>query len=65
MTEAEQALEKLGQRLRAGFARKHPARNLDAVRDAVREQYEHEQQQRQHRNTGKDNRQPPEPDQEH
>jgi hypothetical protein len=39
----EAALEKLGQRLRAGMAKKHPAQNLDAVRGAVREQYEQEQ----------------------
>lgn len=47
-TEAELALEKLGQRLRAGFANQHPAQSLDtvrdAVRDAVREQYEQEQE---------------------
>ncbi len=39
-TDAEAALQKLGQRLRAGMAVQHPAQNLDAVRGAVREQYE-------------------------
>ena len=42
-TDAEGALQKLGQRLRAGIAKQHPAQNLDAVRGAVREQYEQEQ----------------------
>lgn len=39
----EAALQKLGQRLRAGFAKEHPAQHLDTVRNAVREQYEQEQ----------------------
>lgn len=38
----EAALQKLGQRLRAGMAEQHPAQNLEAVRGAVREQYEQE-----------------------
>jgi len=42
-TDAEAKLQKLGQRLRAGFAKQHPAQNLEAVRGAVREQYEQEQ----------------------
>jgi len=42
-TDAEAKLQKLGERLRAGFAKQHPAQNLDAVRGAVREQYEQEQ----------------------
>ena len=42
-TDAEVKLQKLGQRLRAGFAKEHPAQNLEAVRGAVREQYEQEQ----------------------
>ena len=66
-TEAELALEKLGQRLRAGFAKQHPAQNLDTVRDAVREQYEQEQeatrQSKPKPDVAKDQqRQPPEPD---
>jgi len=42
-TDAEAKLQKLGQRLRAGHAKQHPAQNLDTVRAAVREQYEQEQ----------------------
>ena len=41
--DAEAALQKLGQRLRAGMAEKHPAPSLETVRGAVREQYEQEQ----------------------
>ena len=43
--DAEAALHKLGQRLREGFAAKHPTQEKDiqAVKDAVREQYEQEQ----------------------
>lgn len=41
--DAEAALQKLGQRLRAGMAAQHLEPNLDAVRGAVREQYEQEQ----------------------
>jgi hypothetical protein len=66
-TEAEQALEKLGQRLRAGYAKQHPAQSLDTVREAVREQYEQEQeaarQSKPKSDVAKDQeRQPPEPD---
>ena len=43
-TDAEAKLEKLGQRVRAGFAKQHPAQNLETVRGAVREQYEQEQE---------------------
>ena len=43
-TDAEAALQKLGQRLRAGMAEQHPAQNLETVRGAVREQYEQEQE---------------------
>jgi hypothetical protein len=42
-TDADAKLQKLGQRLRAGYAKQHPAKNLEAVRGAVREQYEQEQ----------------------
>ena len=42
--DADAALEKLGQRVRAGFAKEHPAQHLDTVRDAVRQQYEMERQ---------------------
>ena len=42
-TDAEAALQKLGQRLRAGIAKQHPAPSLETVRGAVREQYEQEQ----------------------
>ena len=41
--DAEAALQKLGERLRAGFAKEHPAQNLDTVREAVRQQYAQEQ----------------------
>jgi len=43
-TDAAAKLQKLGERLRAGFAKQHPAQDLDAVRGAVREQYEQEQE---------------------
>jgi hypothetical protein len=43
-TDAAAKLQKLGARLRAGFAKQHPAQNLDTVRGAVREQYEQEQE---------------------
>jgi hypothetical protein len=44
-TDAELALHKLGQRIRDGFAKKHPTtdKSIQTVRDAVREQYEQEQ----------------------
>ncbi len=42
-TDAEAALQKLGQRLRAGMVEKHSAPSLETVRGAVREQYEQEQ----------------------
>ena len=43
--DAELALHKLGQRIREGFAKKHPTpdKSLETVRDAVRAQYEQEQ----------------------
>jgi hypothetical protein len=68
-TDAEAALQKLGQRLRAGIAKQHPAPSLETVRGAVREQYEQEQAAergtRPAPSVGKDKqRQPPEPDQE-
>jgi hypothetical protein len=43
-TEAGRKLKMLGERLRAGFAKRHPARHLETVRGAVREQWEAEQQ---------------------
>jgi len=44
--DAELALHKLGQRIREGFAKKHPTpdKSLETVRDAVREQYAQEQE---------------------
>jgi hypothetical protein len=68
-TDAEAALQKLGQRLRAGIAEKHPAPSLEAVRGAVREQYEQEQAAERRTkpapSASKDRqRQPPEPDHE-
>ena len=43
--QAEAALQKLGQRVRAGWAKKHPIskRSLETVRTTVREQWELEQ----------------------
>jgi hypothetical protein len=43
--DAEAALRKLGQRIREGHAMKHPAteKDLEAVRNVVRDQYEQEQ----------------------
>ena len=45
-TDAEAALQKLGHRLRLGWAKKHPVqdKSLESVRDVVREQWEQEQQ---------------------
>lgn len=44
-TDADAALTKLGQRLRSGWAKKHPVsdKSLESVRDIVREQWEQEQ----------------------
>ena len=44
--DAELALHKLGQRIRDGFAKKHPTpdKSLETVKNAVREQYEQEQE---------------------
>ncbi len=66
-TDPEQALEKLGQRIRAGYAKQNPAQNLESVREAVREQYEQEQQTPRASKPAPDaarkqERQPPEPD---
>ena len=45
-TDAAAKLQKLGQRLRQGFARQHPVpqQSLDTVRDAVRQEWEREQE---------------------
>jgi hypothetical protein len=45
-TDAEAKLQKLGQRLRAGWAAQHPAddRDLESVRAAVRAQWERDQE---------------------
>ena len=66
-TDAEAALQKLGERLRAGMAEKHPAPSLETVRGAVREQYEHEQATKRGKKpapeaTKDHERQPPEPE---
>jgi hypothetical protein len=65
--DAEAALQKLGQRLRAGMAEQHPAQNLEIVRGAVREQYEQEKAAKREKKTAPDaakapQRKPPEPD---
>jgi hypothetical protein len=67
--DAEAALQKLGQRLRAGMADLHPAHNLETVRGAVRERYEQEQAAARGKPpapgpTKDQQRQPPEPDEE-
>ena len=66
-TDPETALQKLGERLRAGFTKDHPAQNLDAVREAVREQYAQEQRTPRAERPAPDaakgkQRQPPEPE---
>jgi hypothetical protein len=45
-TDAEAALQKLGHRLRLGWAKKHPVsdKSLESVKNTVREQWEQEQQ---------------------
>lgn len=66
--DAEAALRKLGQQLREGHATKHPIseRSLKTVRDTVRERYVQEQKaQRETKpapDTGKNQRQPEDPD---
>ena len=44
-TDAEAALQKLGHRLRLGWAKKHPIpdKSLESVKNTVREQWEKEQ----------------------
>ena len=44
-TDAEAALQKLGHRLRLGWAKKHPVsdKSLESVKNTVREQWEKEQ----------------------
>lgn len=66
--DAETALHKLGQRLREGFAKQHPAqeKSLETVKDAVRGQYEQEQKAEREKQpapdaTKKQERQPDEP----
>ena len=69
--EAELALHKLGQRIREGFAKKHPTpdKSLETIKNAVREQYEQEQQAEREKKPAPDadkerERQSPEPGQE-
>ncbi|MBI3867411.1 MAG: hypothetical protein HY299_02685 [Verrucomicrobia bacterium] len=47
-TDTEKKLQKLGQRVRDGFAKKNPTteKSLETVRDAVREQWEKERRAR-------------------
>ena len=44
-TDAEAALQKLGHRVRLGWAKKHPIpdKSLESVKNTVREQWEQEQ----------------------
>lgn len=46
--DADATLKKLGEHVRQGFAKKHPIpeKSLDTVRDAVREEWEKEQQEK-------------------
>ena len=63
--DAEAALQKLGQRLRAGMAAQHPEPNLEAVRGAVRKQYVQEQTAQRGAKPAPDaakDRKPPEPE---
>ena len=69
--DAELALHKLGQRIRDGWAKKHAIsdKSLETVKNAVREQYEQEQEAEREKKAAPDavkehERQPPEPDQE-
>jgi hypothetical protein len=45
-TDAEAALQKLGQRIRAGWSKQHPIadRSLETVRTTLRQDWEQEQQ---------------------
>jgi hypothetical protein len=69
--DAEAALQKLGQRLRQGFAQQHPTseKTLDVVKETVREQYTQEQEAKNTQKPAPDaskapERKPDEPDQE-
>lgn len=69
-TDAETALRKLGQRLRQGWAKQHPAtdKTIDAVKDTVREQWEQQRrsipgQSSEPRPTKERQREPEDPDQ--
>lgn len=69
--DADAALQKLGERLREGHAKKHPVseKSLETVKDTVREQYEQDQKAEREKKPAPDaakdrQRQPPEPDQE-
>jgi hypothetical protein len=70
-TDAEAALQKLGQRVRAGWSKQHPVsdRSIETVKNTVREQWEQEQVAERDKKPAPDaakdkQRQPPEPDQE-
>jgi hypothetical protein len=70
-TDAEAALQKLGHRLRLGWAKKHPVsdKSLESVKNTVREQWEQEQQTKTAKKPAKTPtkappRKPPEPDRE-
>jgi hypothetical protein len=69
--DAEAALKKLGHHLRLGWAKKHPVqdKDLESVRDTVREQWEKEQVSEPKKRptpspTKEQQRKPPEPDRE-
>ena len=68
-TDAEAALQKLGQRIRAGWSKQHPVpdKSLETVRHTVREDWEQEQNVKGVKKpapdaTKKPQRQPPEPE---
>jgi len=69
-TDAQTALQKLGQRIRAGWSKQHPIadRSLETVRTTVRQDWEQEQQAKRTKKppapTKTRHRKPDEPDQE-
>jgi hypothetical protein len=70
-TDAEAALQKLGQRVRAGWSKQHPVsdRSIETVKNTVREQWEQEQVAEPKKKpspsrTREPQRKPPEPEQE-
>jgi len=69
-TDAAAKLKKLGERVRAGFAKRHPIaeKSLDTIRQTVREEWQREQTVKRSKplpkRTKTRDQKPPEPDQE-